>query len=170
MAALLETKPEASTPAMHDRTLVLGLGNTLQGDDGVGFRAAELLAQRDLPAGVKVEAIGMPGIGLVTKMKGWQQVYIIDAAEVNQEPGTWKRFEPEDVKLISNGDMLSLHDMDVAGALALAEALDILPEELVIYGVEPEEINWGNQLSASVQAALTDLVDQILRDLWKGQG
>ena len=155
---------------MHHQTLVIGLGNTLQGDDGVGFRAAEMLAQHELPPGVTVEAIGMPGIGLVTKMQGWQQVYLIDAAKVNQEPGTWKRFEPEDVKWIAESDMLSLHDMDVAGALALAEVLDILPEKLVIYGVEPKDINWSEKLSIPVQAVLPDLVDHILKDLRKKEG
>jgi len=155
---------------MPNHTLVLGLGNTLQGDDGVGFRAAEMLAQHDLPPGVKVEAIGMPGMGLVMKMKGWPQVYLIDAAEINQKPGTWRRFEPEEVNWIAQGDMLSLHETDVVSALSLAEALHMLPKHVVIYGVEPERINWSEELSSPVKAILPDLVDHILEDLWKREG
>jgi hydrogenase maturation protease len=164
---------QASQPIKNERrdaTLVLGLGNILQQDDGLGVRAAELLAERLLPPNVCVREAGTPGIGLVSQIEGWSRVYLIDAAQMNQEPGVWRRFGTDDVKLSVQDDILSLHEPDVAGALALAEAVKILPEEVIIYAVEPQQVGWGEQLSPCVQASLPGLVDQITDELWKRQG
>ena len=59
------------------------------------------------------------------------------------EPGSWRRFRPEEVKLwLQDGD-LSLHQPDLACGLALAQALDLLPEHLVLYGVQPAQTEPG---------------------------
>ena len=150
-----------------DSTLVLGVGNTLQCDDGLGIRVAEMLANRKLPVGVEVREAGTPGIGLVNEWQGWKRVMIIDATQMGETPGAWKQFNPQEVKLIAEGGSYSLHEPGVAQALQLAEAIDLLPEEVIIYGVEPERVEWGEELSAPVKNALPGLVDKIYNDLWK---
>lgn len=163
MPALQESKSNCTT-------LVVGLGNTLQCDDGLGVRAVEMLVNRDLPPDVKAEALGTPGVGLINIMEGWSRVYIIDAAHLGQQPGTWRRFEPEEVRLIASEGLYSLHETEVADVLALSEAVGLLPDEVILYGMQPECIAWGEQLSLAVQTALPHLVDHIYHDLWKRKG
>ncbi len=69
--------------------------------------------------------------------------------------------------MISQAEALSLHEPDLAGGLALAQALDLLPEQLVLYGVQPAEVEPGAPLSQQVSACLPEVVDQILNDLGK---
>jgi hydrogenase maturation protease len=148
-------------------TLVLGLGNTLQGDDGLGVRVVEQLAKRKLPVGVEVRETGTPGIGLINEWQGWQKVMIIDATEMGEEPGTWKRFSPQDVRLISEDCRFSMHEPGIAEALQLAETMNLLPEEIIFYGVEPKQVGWGEKLSPAIQNTLPELVEKIYCDLWK---
>jgi hydrogenase maturation protease len=162
--------PTAKDLPDRGKTLVLGVGNILQSDDGLGVRAVEMLGKRELPASVWVEDAGTPGIGLVTRMEGWKRVIIIDAAQTGLQPGMWQRYGPEDVRLVTGGGAISLHEADVASALSLAQATHLLPAEVVIYGVEPQRVDWGDELSPPVEAALPALVDDIVADLWKREG
>lgn len=162
--------PTANELPCGSKTLVIGVGNTLQRDDGLGVRVVEMLQERDLPANVYLEDAGTPGVGLVTRMEGWDRVVIIDAAYTGQKPGMWRRYGAEEIKLVAGEEALSLHEPDVASALTLAKAVHLLPPEVVIYGVEPQWVGWGEELSSAVQAALPDIVDDIMADLWKREG
>jgi hydrogenase maturation protease len=86
--------PSAGVAAMMTKapmtTLVLALGNPLRGDDGVG--AAVLNALPALPPGVTGMDGGTPGLGLVLSLQGYDRAIILDAAEMGEMPGTWRRF------------------------------------------------------------------------------
>jgi hydrogenase maturation protease len=150
-------------------TLVLGLGNPLRQDDGLGITAVQLLAERDLPPGVRVEEAGTPGWGLPSWLEGWSRVFLVDAARMGCSPGTWRRFGTEEVRLIGYQGMFSLHEPGLANGLALAQALDVLPEEMTFYCIEPENTGEGEELSPSVRRTLPDLVETIYKELWKRQ-
>lgn len=149
------------------RTLILGIGNPLQGDDGAGVRAAEMLAERELPADVTVEDAGTPGWGLPALLEGWSSVILVDAVQMGRTPGAWRRFDPDDVRLIADNNIISLHQPDLASGLALAQALDMLPEKIVFYGIEPACTDHGQGLSPAVSSNLPGLVESILNDLGK---
>jgi hydrogenase maturation protease len=155
--------PEAGSRS----TLVLGLGNPLRQDDGLGIAAVQLLRAHELPDGVCVEEAGTPGWGLPAWLEGWCHVILVDAAHMGCPPGTYRRFNTEDVRLIGHQQMLSLHEPNLANGLALAEALDVLPEKITFYCIEPEQTGEGMELSPSVQNALYKLVENIYEDLWK---
>ena len=148
-------------------TLILGVGNPLQGDDGLGVRAAEMLAERELPPGVRVEEIGTPGLGLANWLEAESRVIIVDAIHMGERPGAWRRFGPDEVRLIASGAVLSLHEPGLAEGLALAQALDRLPEEIVFYGIEPAGCEAGREPNPAVSEALLALVEAILADIWK---
>lgn len=168
LSSLLFNVPQdPSLQEEQPHTLILGVGNTLYGDDGLGVRIAERLAQERLPAGVVVEEAGLNGVDLVIKMEGWQRVILIDAVQMGTQPGTWRRFKPEEVRLIAEGQRFSLHQSGVASALELAEALGKLPAEVILYGVEPEVLEVKEGLSPAVQAAIPELTQNILNELWK---
>lgn len=160
---------QTSTPDKLDSQdlLVLGIGNPLMGDDGVGNRVIELLAERDLPPNVKIEDAGLPGWGLPAWFEGWSNVILVDAVQMGRSPGSWRRFQTEEVQFVLENDALSLHQPDLACGLALAQALELLPENLVLYGVEPAVVNPGEALSPAVRHSLPDVVTSILNDLEK---
>ena len=148
-------------------TLVLGVGSSLCGDDSVGPCIIDMLAERSLPPGAQVEYAGLPGWALPTWLEGWRSVFLVDAVDMGLAAGNWRRFRPEDVKLWLQDETLSLHQPDLACGLALAQALDLLPEQLYIYGVQPAQTNPGAPLSPQVSACLPGLADQIILDLGK---
>ncbi len=146
-------------------TLILGLGNPLQADDGIGCRAAEQLEKCTLPDNVQVLDGGTPGVGLVNLFEGRERVIIIDAAEMGREPGTVVRFQPEDVALTGSIDRVSLHRSGVADALNLARALSIELPEIVVFGVQPARVEWDAALSPAAQAAIPHLIDAVLTEI-----
>lgn len=151
------------TPARD--VLILGIGNPLMGDDGVGIRVAELLAEKELPGGVTVQEAGLPGWGLPSWLADRSNVILVDAVEMGAAPGAWKRFRPADLRVVLEDGSLSLHEPGLAAGLALTEALNLLPENLILYGVQPGQTSAGDGLSADVSASLPNLVQTILNDL-----
>jgi hydrogenase maturation protease len=154
--------------------LILGLGNPLQGDDGVGCRVAQeleqgTLEQRTLPDDVEVMDGGTPGIGLLNLFEGRECVIIVDAAEMGRAPGEVVRFRPEDVTLTGSAQRFSLHRSGVADALALARALKLTLPEIVVFGVQPKRVDWNDSLSPEVQAAMPRVIDAVLKQVIVGQ-
>jgi hydrogenase maturation protease len=142
--------------------LILGLGNPLQRDDGVGCRVIEELERRSLPPGVEVLDAGTPGIGLLNLLEGRQRVLIVDAAEMGRQPGEFVRFAADEVTLTGSTERFSLHRTAVADALALAHALALPLPEIVFFGVQPAQIGWGEGLSPEVEAAVSRVVEALL--------
>lgn len=150
--------------------LILGLGNPLQADDGVGCRVIEALEGWELPPDVEALDGGTPGIGLLHLLEGCRRAIIVDAAEMGLPPGTIVRFRPDEVTLTGSAGRFSLHRTAVADALALAEALGEPLPEMVFYGVQPGRIGWGETLSPEVAAAVPQLVQAILREVSQARG
>jgi hydrogenase maturation protease len=150
-----------------NRTLVLGLGNTLRGDDGAGPAVVAALSSLGLPPHVEVVDGGTPGLETVLLLQGYERVIIIDAADMGLEPGQWRRFTPDTAELKSSENKLqsTLHAAGLAEALVLGGALDVLPPTLVIYGIQPQSLDWSQDLTEPLQAALTDLINAIVEDI-----
>ena len=148
----------------RERTLILGIGNPLMGDDGAGIEAVRMLAESKLPGHVTVREAGTPGWGLVEWIQDWPSVVIVDAVQMGLQPGEWQRFDAGEVRLIAGEGTLSLHEPDLAGGLALAQALDLLPERITFYGIEPKSTDPGMRLSPAVNAGLPGLVEGILNE------
>jgi hydrogenase maturation protease len=148
-------------------TLVIGLGNPLRGDDGVGIRVAQMLAEQTLPFDVEVVDGGTQGLGLINLMEGRQRVILIDAAEIGQSPGQFARFTLDEAHLPGDDQHLSIHAAGLRDALLLAEALGMLPREVIIFGVQPANLEWDSALSAQIEAILPDLSEAVLAELEK---
>ena len=146
-------------------TLVVGLGNPLRGDDGIGPRVIQMLVTEALPEGVEVVEGGTQGLGLVSLMEGWRRVILVDAANVGQPPGGFVRFTPQEARLLGSDQFISVHNAGLRDALLLAETLELLPDELVIYGMQPANLDWDDDLSPQVEAAMPELVRAILDEL-----
>ena len=144
--------------------LILGLGNPLQGDDGVGCRVAQELEERTLPDDVEVMDGGTPGVGLLNLFEGRQRVIIVDAAEMGHAAGSVVRFRPKDVTLTGSAQRFSLHRSGVADALALASELKLALPEIVVFGVQTERADWNDGLSPKVEAAVPQVIEAVLNE------
>lgn len=151
-------------------TLVIGLGNPMRGDDGVGVRVVQSLAARSLPEDVEVVDGGTQGLAIVNLMEGRQRVIFVDAANVNRAPGEFVRFTPQEAHLLGEDQRLSVHEAGLRDALLLAQALQVLPDEVIIYGVQPASLDWHDNLSPQVETTLPRLVQSILDELAAGSG
>jgi hydrogenase maturation protease len=150
---------------MRPPVLVIGLGSPLRGDDGVGPRLVEELTRRGLPSAVTTLDGGTGGLDLLPVLEGWQQVVVVDAADVGREPGQFVRFTPEQVRLAQTADHPSLHSAGLGEILALANALGRTLPHMVIFGVQPAEVGWRQGLSPAVETALPALADAVLEEL-----
>ena len=162
------SRPHAISPASPKGTRVIGLGNPLRGDDGVGVRVTQMLMAEDLPESVQVLEGGTQGLGLVSLMEGWQRVILVDAADVGQAPGRFVRFTPQEARLLGDDLGISVHEAGLRDALLLGKALNLLPDEIIIYGVQPANLSWDDGLSPEVEAAIPLLVGSILDELQAG--
>lgn len=149
------------------KSLILGLGNPFRGDDGIGAAVIAALKSKDQPPDVVVLDGGTPGLETVLIWQGYQRVIIVDAADMGMKPGSWKRFlTGEAVLPVRESSMQgTLHAAGLAEALALAEALQILPPELVFYGVQPAFTGWSAGLTEAVDAAVPALCEAISAEI-----
>ena len=146
-------------------TLILGVGNPLRRDDGIGPELISLLSEKrdsyKLSANVDLLDGGTDGLGLIEYLKEYKKVIIIDAVEMKLKPGTIKVFTPEEAVININSDALSTHGFGIAELIKLAKGLDINPE-LIIVGVQPENISYKEKLSNSVSSVLDKLMVIVL--------
>ncbi|WP_305046353.1 hydrogenase maturation protease [Geoalkalibacter sp.] len=144
-------------------TRIIGIGNPLMGDDGLGIAAVERLARLDLPKGVEVMDGGTGGLTLLHLMEGAARVLFIDAVEMGQPPGCIARFDLGGVE-VAEQSALSLHESGLPQILALARELGPLPE-VILYGVQPARVAPALELSPRVAEALPALLARILGEL-----
>ena len=145
-------------------TRVLGLGNPLLGDEGVGLRALEALASAaDLPPSVELVDGGTAGLSLVPLLLSADRVLVLDALCAGRPPGTVLRLDGAELGRVAFGK-ISPHEVGLDDVLA-ASRLSGGPREVVVLGIEPESLDLGVGLSAPVENAVGALVSAALRQL-----
>lgn len=147
------------------RTLVLGLGNILLQDEGVGVRAVQLLAaQEKLPKEVQTLDGGTRGMDLLPYLTGVDNLLILDAVQANQPPGSLVRLEGEAI----HGALkikTSMHQVGLQELLAVSKFRGTLPKRIVLWGIQPAVLDWGMELSPPVRAQLDRLVHNALAEI-----
>ena len=147
---------------MAKRILILGIGNPLMTDEGVGVRVAEvLMSSFDFPEGVEVVDAGTMGLGMLNMFRGVDRVIVVDAIDrTGHPPGTVMRLSPDD--LAPNQIMHSLHDTRFVDVLQAAELTGIRPEAECI-GIQVSSMaQWVTELTPEVEAALPVAIDAVL--------
>ena len=161
---LSETDPTRRTCARPCPVLVLGLGNILLRDEGVGVRVIEAMERLELPASVELFDGATAGLDLLDALAERRKVIVVDAIDGDCEPGTVLRLGPEDV-LPQGGVGASLHEIGLMETLAAARELGIAPQEVVILGVKPKDVRYGLALSPEVGGLVTRIVDRVMAEL-----
>ena len=142
--------------------MVIGLGNPMRRDDGIGPAAAALL-EREPPADTDIIALDGESTRLIEAWRDRSRAIVIDAVAAGDAAGTIHEVEVSTDALPDWAAGASTHGAGIAEAVALGRALDRLPAELVVFGVEPADLSHGPGLSPAVDAALPDLVERIRR-------
>ena len=151
------------------KTLVVGLGNPILKDDGVGLRVAEALKSRlDRPEVTVVET-SMAGLSFLDLLAGYDKAIIIDAIQTEGgNAGQIYRLDLEALGLIKHA--ATPHDMDFITALALGKRLGIaLPQEVVIFAIEVADAStFGEECTPEVRQAIPACVETIIQELKEG--
>ena len=155
------------------KTLVIGLGNPILGDDGVGWHVAEEIAKKTADrTDVEVDCVSLGGLSLMERLTGSSRVILIDAIFTGRVPtGTVSRIMLADLPDLTAGHSASVHDTSLHNALSVGRSMNIpLPEDkdVIIIAVEAENVYYFSQeLSPAVAAAVPQTV-KIVMDLLCG--
>lgn len=146
-------------------TLVLGLGNILLGDEGVGVRAVEALARSPrLPAGVEVVDGGTAGMSLIDTLASRERVIVIDAVRSGEPPGTVLRLDGDDVPAFFR-TRISPHQLGLSEVLAALTLTHELPKRVTLIGIEPLNLELGLDLTSVVAGVIDRVVEMVLAEL-----
>jgi hydrogenase maturation protease len=146
-------------------TVVLGLGNPLLGDDGLGLTVLGRLAEEwDLPPEVELVDGGTWGMSLLLPIEDAERLILVDAIDADRAPGAPITLERNELPLLLHMK-LSPHQIDLRDALAVAELRGRLPEHVVALGIQPERVGLGTELSATLEGKVGELTARVVERL-----
>ena len=149
---------------MSDSKLVIGLGNVLLRDEGVGVRCVEYLRERGPSDGIKLVDGATIGFDLLEEIKGFENVVLVDAVDMGKEPGHIASFGADQVTIVPNVDKFSLHEIDLVDVIQLGKKMGYDFGNVRIVGIQPEEISRGDGLSETIEKRLPALAEKVLRE------
>lgn len=144
----------------HDEIKVLGLGNLIRQDEGVGIHLLQQLADI-LPPEIKLLDGGTGGLFLLEFVENAKRLIVLDAVEAGVNPGEIVVWKNEQVPRYTT-NKLSVHQMSFAEVLYWANFQDRAPNEIVVVGMQPKCLDWGTELTESVQRNLPMAVNEVL--------
>jgi hydrogenase maturation protease len=145
--------------------LVLGIGNLLMTDDGIGVRVVQLLGERyRFPERVTILEGGTLGLDLLPSLENVQRLVIVDALDIGAAPGTLVRLSGGEIPPALE-TRLSPHQIGLKELLTVASLLGQAPGDTVLWGVQPESIEMALRLSPPVEAQLEPLAGKVLEEL-----
>ncbi|MBC9784663.1 HyaD/HybD family hydrogenase maturation endopeptidase [Heliobacterium chlorum] len=147
------------------KIIVMGLGNLLFTDEGLGVHTIEALEKAySFPPEVELIDGGTLGLLLLDTLESAERFLCIDAVNVGKEPGTLIRLEGDELPQYL-GVKMSQHQMGFQEVLALASFRGQLPPEMVLIGVQPDNLEWGLQLSPTVQSVFPQVLAAVRAQL-----
>jgi len=148
------------------KTLILGIGNELLADDGVGLRVARALAQTSLPPGVEAKETPFASLQILDLLVGYDRALLVDAIQTGTaQPGYMHILSPAD---LNNGlPPASMHHVDLSTVLALGGRLGAkMPATVRVFAVEAADVStFGDGCSPEVEAAIPRVIEAVLAEL-----
>ena len=140
------------------KRLVLGVGNLLLSDEGLGIHAVQRLEKSGaLPKDVELVDGGTAGLGLLYYIEGVETLVIIDAVETGGPPGTIKRIAGDQIPAYM-ALKVSPHEITLPDFFAAAKLRDLYPQEVVVWGMQPASLEVGVELSPEVESKMGELL------------
>jgi hydrogenase maturation protease len=142
---------------------VVGVGNLLFKDEGVGIHVAHALQKLAIPQGVKI-VDGGTSPEILAYVEPAEKLIIIDAIEAGGTPGAVYRFRLDDLTTEAP-ELISVHEIDLISRLKMMRLLGKGPQETVVIGVQPKEIGWGTELSSELQEKIPEIGRVVLEEI-----
>jgi len=157
----------SSAGADTGRTVVMGIGNPLLSDEGLGVEAVRRVAERGLPQAVELVDAGTASLDILLSLAGEKvsKLVIVDAVSGGQTPGTVYRIDLSQAELAGEHGDLSLHDLRLPDSLTMAGLAGLDCDQVVVLGVEPGRLEWGTELSPDVQDTMDRLVELVVEEV-----
>jgi hydrogenase maturation protease len=147
------------------RVVILGVGNILLTDEGVGVYAVnELLARYDLPEEVEVIDGGTSGMDCLDQVSDADHLLIADAMRAKKEPGTITRLSGDQIPAFFK-TKISPHQVGISDMLAALNFHGLMPRNIVLFGIEPLSFATAMELSPSIAARIPEVVDCLVAEL-----
>ncbi len=157
---------QTSNFQLRTSTVVLGLGNPLMADEGIGVRLvvrlSRLAAERP---DVEFLDAGTGGLAVLHHIQGRRKAVFIDCAYMGEEPGAIRRFTPEEVHSSKTLAHQSLHEADLLRILDMSQQLGQAPDEVVIFGIQPQRIEPAMELSPVLEDRMDEYLAVLLKEL-----
>lgn len=144
-----------------ERTVILGVGNLLMKDEGVGVHAAVNLQRFPLPDGYEVIEGGTDGFKLFNLIQNTDRLIVVDCVKGGGEPASVYRFDIGDITQVPDKYKTSVHQISIIDVINLSELVNKAPRTTVI-GVEPEELSMSMDLSPSVASKMPIVMHHVL--------
>jgi hydrogenase maturation protease len=146
------------------KIMVMGVGNILLSDEGLGVRFIDELARKSLPQNVELLEGGTAGLELVHLIQEVDFLIVVDAINAKSEPGALFRFHPGDIQIFPEEYEVSFHQIGIVEVLTMANVLGHAPQTL-IFGVQPKNLDWGMEVSPEILALFPRLADLVLLEI-----
>ena len=150
----------------HRKTIIVGVGNRLLGDEGVGLHVIDNLSQIPMPSNVDVVDCGCDLLSLIPHLNKPQKIIVIDAIRAGGKPGEIYRLDYNELKT-RGVEMQSSHQVRATDALGLLKQIyPVLAGcEIIVIGIEPEAMELSTCLSEKVRESIADVVRLILEEI-----
>ena len=146
-----------------EKIVILGIGNLLRGDDGVGVHTVRALGKMALPPGIEL-VDGGTSPELFEYLDTAEKLVVIDAMDTSDRPGSIYRFRLDDLKNEPKG-MASAHDIGLMSLINLSRLTGRRIPETVFIGIQPASLGWGIELSPSIEAKIPIIVRLVMQEI-----
>jgi hydrogenase maturation protease len=146
--------------------MLIGIGNILLTDDGVGIHVINELGARQRAGGIAAEIAlrdgGTIGLALLSEFQDLESLIVVDATEFGSAPGAVRVFEGAAMDAQLRGCKRTAHEVALADLMAAAELTGCAPKRRALLGIQPEKTGWGLEPTAAVAAAIPQACDSII--------
>ena len=157
---------EEGAPSSPPKIVILGVGNILLSDEGVGVHVANELMKMELPPEVSVVEGGTDGFRLLNVITEADLLIVIDAIKGGADPGSIYRFDIDDIRNCPSGFKTSVHQIGILEVIDLSELIGKKPHTTII-GIEPKSLEMGMELTPEIRSKIPRIIELILEELKK---
>ncbi|MCU7845804.1 MAG: HyaD/HybD family hydrogenase maturation endopeptidase [Candidatus Thiodiazotropha sp. (ex Monitilora ramsayi)] len=146
-----------------ETVLILGIGNTLLTDEGIGVHLVERMRNEvGEMKGVEYMDGGTLSFTLAEPIGRVDGLIVVDAARMGEAPGSLKVFHDEEMDRYLSGNRSSVHEVSLTDLMDIARLSESLPQQRCLIGIEPESVDWGEAPTQKVDAAIKLGIQEIL--------